>query len=374
MSNTAEASELSITVGLLGANHQITKLVGESLGSPGQKSDLQFYNRLDTSLQCVFTAVAPIGYPDKVKSLIQTCAETDIHVMCVDCETGITPEIGEIMVVMDLFVQYYHIMPIAIIGGITKKNEWQKGNIKTQLTKFTEQTHLKGMRILSLEQRQDYEQLKEILMEMGKEIAETRASKSSELSNDKINEPVKVLIDHVFPVKGVGTVVLGLVKRGIVRIGEMYDLAPVQSKIILRSIQKFDRDFKTAYIGDRVGLALKGVKAANLDRNTVFCSLNSMEKTAEIKGTLNVSPFFKPQHPSGCISPEDTRNYHLIVDLAISPVKLLDGDNIAPGKAGKLHLKLDKPLVHDKQGLRGILAEFGPFQKKLRIVGYFHQN
>ncbi|MCF2138565.1 MAG: hypothetical protein K9W44_00750 [Candidatus Lokiarchaeota archaeon] len=371
MSETAETSELSITVGLLGSNHQITKLVGESLGSPGQKSDLQFYNRLDTSLHCVFTAVAPIGYPDKLKSLIQNCAETDIHVMCVDCETGITPEIGEIMVVMDLFVQYYNTKPIAIIGGITKKNEWQKENIHKQLSKFTEQTHLKGMKIISLEQRSDYQQLKEILMEMGQEIADARKSK---FSDDSTPESVKVLIDHVFPVKGVGTVVLGLVKQGIVRAGEMYDLAPVQNKVILRSIQKFDRDFKVAYIGDRVGLALKGIKAPVLDRNTVFCSLNSMEKTDEVEGTLHVSPFFKPQHPSGCVTPEDTRNYHLIVDLAISPIKLLGGDNIAPGKAGKLHLKLDKPLVHDKQGLRGIVAEFGPFQNRLRIVGYFHQR
>ncbi len=369
MDEGADKPELSLTIGLLGANHEITKLVGEALGSPGQRSDLQFYNRLDSSLNCVFTAVAPIGYPEKVKSLIQTCAETEIHVMCVDCSTGITPEIGEIMVLMDIFAQYYQTHPIAIIGGINKKNEWQKENIQVQLSKFTAQTNLKGMEILFLEQRSDYDHFKEKLFQVGKVIAQKRQTTADEKS-----EVVKVLIDHVFPVKGVGTVVLGLVKRGVVRAGEMYDLAPVQNKVILRSIQKFDRDFKTAYVGDRVGLALKGVKAPELDRNTVFSTLNSMEKTAEVKGTLNVSPFFKPQHPSGCITPEDTRNYHLIVDLAISPIKLIDGDAIAPGKHGHLHLKLEKPLVHDKEGLRGIIAEFGPFQKKLRIVGYFHQD
>ncbi|MHA1889174.1 MAG: hypothetical protein ACTSX0_14210, partial [Promethearchaeota archaeon] len=74
MDEGADKPELSLTIGLLGANHEITKLVGEALGSPGQRSDLQFYNRLDSSLNCVFTAVAPIGYPEKVKSLIQTCA------------------------------------------------------------------------------------------------------------------------------------------------------------------------------------------------------------------------------------------------------------------------------------------------------------
>lgn len=35
---------------------------------------------------------------------------------------------------------------------------------------------------------------------------------------------------------------------------------------------------------------------------------------------------------------------------------------------------LDKPLAYDQEGLKGVLADFGPFTKKLRIVGYFEQK
>ncbi len=368
MSSYEDTSELSLTVGLLGANHQITKLVGEALGTPGQQSDLQFYNRLDLKLNCVFTAVAPIGYPDKIKSLIQACSETQMHIMCIDCETGITPEIGEIMVLMDLFAQYYQTQYLAVIGGINSSTEWRKEEIITQLQKLTHPTKLRGIEIIPLESRPDYEHLKERLFTMGSNSSSAR--KSSESSAEA---PVKVLVDHVFPVKGIGTVLLGLVKSGIVHAGEMYDLAPGETKVILRSIQKFDRDFKEAFVGDRVGLALKGMKSPDLDRNTVFCSLNSMKKTDHATGTLSVSPFYKPQNPNGQISPEDTRNYHLVADLAISPIKLVGGDSISPGKSGSLDLKLEKPLAYDAQGLRGIMADFGPFSKKLRIIGYFHQ-
>ncbi|MHA1673491.1 MAG: hypothetical protein ACTSYI_07675 [Promethearchaeota archaeon] len=369
MSSYEDTSELSLTVGLLGANHQITKLMGESLGTPGQQSDLQFFNRLDLQTKVVFTAVAPVGYPDKIKSLIQTCAITEMHVMCIDCETGITPEIGEIMVLMDLFAQHYQTQYLAVIGGITSSNEWRKEEIVAQLDKLTQSTKLHGIEVISLGSRPDYEHLKEHLFTIGSNSSNAR--KSSETSAET---PVKVLVDHVFPVKGIGTVLLGLVKSGVVRAGEMYDLAPDQTKVILRSIQKFDRDFKEAYVGDRVGLALKGMKSPELDRNTIFCSLNSMEKTNQATGTLSVSPFYKPQNPKGQISPEDTRNYHLVADLAISPIKLVGGDSISPGKSGTLELKLDKPLAHDAQGLRGIMADFGPFTKKLRIVGYFQQK
>ncbi|TFH30558.1 MAG: hypothetical protein E4G98_01830 [Promethearchaeota archaeon] len=237
------------------------------------------------------------------------------------------------------------------------------------MQKLTRPTKLNGIDVILLESRPDYEHLKEILFTMGSNASNIR--KSSPTSAD---DPVKVLVDHVFPVKGIGMVLLGLVTSGIVRAGEMYDLAPVQNKVILRSIQKFDRDFKEAFVGDRVGLALKGLKSPDLDRNTVFCSLNSMKKADHATGILFVSPFYKPQNPTGQISPEDTRNYHLVADLAISPIKLLGGDSISPGKFGTLDIKVEKPLAHDAQGLRGIVADFGPFTKKLRIVGYFQQT
>lgn len=335
MQSSGDTSELSLTVGLCGSNPQITKLIGEALGSPGQQSDLQFYNRLDLKLNCVFTAIAPIGYPDKLKSLIQACAETEIHVMCIDCETGITPEIGEIMVLMDIFAERFHTQYIATISGITGSNQWRKAEILSQLKKLTATTNLKGMEVFILEQRQDYDQLKEKLYEMGKDSYHIKQA-----ATNAQNQPSKVLIDHVFPVKGIGTVLLGLVKQGIVRAGEMYDLAPVQNKVILRSIQKFDRDFKDASVGDRVGLALKGVKADLIDRNTIFCSLNSMKKGEKITGTLYVSPFYRPMHESGKISPEDTRNYHLVAGLAISPVKLEAGDAIGPGQSGNLQINI----------------------------------
>ncbi|MHA1765537.1 MAG: hypothetical protein ACTSWX_09540 [Promethearchaeota archaeon] len=356
--------ESSITIGLLGSNHEITKLIGESLGSPGTRSDLQFYNRLDAGLGAVFTAVAPTAYPDKIKSLLQTCAETSIHIMVIDAETGITAEIGEIMVAMSLFSEHYATKSLAVIGGLNSSNEWRVEEILKKITALTSTTVLKGMSVKVLKSREDYDHLKQTIVEMN--LNQQKEKKNS------INY-CKVLIDHAFPVKGVGTVALGLVSRGEIKSGEMYDLIPVQKKVILRSIQKFDRDFKSAKIGDRVGLALKGVKAEKIDRNTIFCTMGAFTTSDHIKAKIYVSPYYRPQNENGKISPKDAKTYHLIADLSISPAKLLSGDDIGPGKSGVLELELDKPLAHDSSGLRGILAEFGPFENKLRIVGYVEQ-
>lgn len=357
-------SEKSITVGILGASHEVTQRIGESLGSPGQRSDLQFYNRLDSKVGVVFTGIVPVGYPEKIKCLVQACAETQVHMMVIDAELGINPEIGEILVIMDIFTRRFNTQALAVIGGITEKNVWQVEEIHKKLPKILETTSLNKIKIIDLHTREDYEILKETINQITPNL----------YSTENISEqPVKVLIDHAFPVKGVGSVALGLVQQGQLIAGKMYDMMPVQRKIILRSIQKFDRDFKTAEAGDRVGLALKGLKIDRVDRNSIFCSLDSMitTKTAQIK--LFVSPFYKPLSESGIISPKDSKTYHAIVDLGISNVKLEHGDEIKPGESGILQITLEKELVHDRSGMWGILTDFGPFQKRSRIVGYFEQ-
>jgi len=365
-SQAEEIKELSITVGLLGANHEITKLIGESLGSPGTKSDMQFFNRLDDKLHAVFTAVSPIGYPDKVKTLIQTCAETKIHIMVIDAETGITAEIGEIMVLMDIFARYYGTQTLVVLGGFTSSNEWRIPEIQKQLPQLVKNTALKAIPIYSLQSREDFTILKGHIYTLASQNAPHESESLAGQENPIAYS--KVLIDHAFPVKGVGCVVLGLVAQGEILAGQMYDLMPTQPKVILRSIQKFDRNFKTASVGDRVGLALKGVRAETIDRNSIFCTLGSMTTSDSFRAKIEVSPYYK-----GTLSPKEKKAFHLIADLGISAIKLKSGEDIAPGHSGVIELGLEKPLVHDAQGVRGIIADFGPFDNKLRIVGYLEQ-
>jgi len=358
-------SEKSFTVGILGSNHDITKLIGESLGSPGTLSDLRYFNRLDSGLNCVFTAVDPVGYPEKIKSLIQTCAETEIHIMVIDAETGITSEIGEIIVLMDIFAREYNTKYIAVITNITKSNDWMVSKIKGKLLNFTENTSISDIEFLTLRNRTDFEEFKRKIFDIGLTIDHP----------DPFNSQTKVLIDHVFPVKGIGTVLLGLVTRGVVNAGEMYDLFPVQSKVILRSIQKFDRNFKTATHGDRVGLAVKKIKTERIDRNCVFVGMNSMEPINKCKILLEVSPYYTVQSESGKISHLNRKVFHISSDLATTPVKITGGDEIAPGKSGILELEFGKPLAKPIDGcIRGIMVDISPFNNKLRVVGYYRQQ
>jgi selenocysteine-specific elongation factor len=361
-----EIEERSVTVGILGADHEITQRIGEALGSPGQRTDLQFYNRLDEQLGIVFTGVVPISYPEKIKSLVQVCAETQIHLMIINANRGITAEIGEIMVIMDIFAHRFQTKFLCAIGGVTDKNEWNISEIKKKLPSLIQHTHLLDIEILSLKTRADYDLLKQKLNNL---------APSKDLIRTLKKLPAKVLLDNIFPVKGVGTVALGLVQQGKITASKMYDLIPVQKKVILRSIQKFDRNFKMAFPGERVGLALKGIKSDKIGRDAIFCDLDSLTTTKSMRINLWVSHFYKSNTTSQKISPNESKDYHIIVDLAISAVHLNKGDEISPGKNGILEITLDNEIPYNPNiGFKGIMLDFGPFENKSRIVGYFKQK
>ncbi|QQG49157.1 MAG: hypothetical protein HY247_02260 [archaeon] len=77
-----------------------------------------------------------------------------------------------------------------------------------------------------------------------------------------------VFIDRAFAVKGVGTVALGFVLSGKVKVHDQ--LRPIPgpegAKLDVRSIQVSDQDFDSAGRGVRVGLSLKGMEPKELER------------------------------------------------------------------------------------------------------------
>lgn len=92
----------------------------------------------------------------------------------------------------------------------------------------------------------------------------------------------RVPIDHFFDVKSVGTVVLGTTRGGVIKQYDNMVVNPIGKGVAVRSIQVQDEDLKETKVGDRVGLALKGIDISELDRGFVV-SKNPLPKTAELK-------------------------------------------------------------------------------------------
>jgi selenocysteine-specific translation elongation factor len=105
--------------------------------------------------------------------------------------------------------------------------------------------------------------------------------------------PTRVSIDHSFPVKGLGTVCLGIVDQGVVKKHQELRIFPTDKKTQIRSIQVHDNDVDEASSGSRVGLAVKGAEPEDIGRGTILAEegILSVKKTIDL--TLTVNKFWK---------------------------------------------------------------------------------
>ncbi len=358
--------ERNFLVGIFGENFEQRNFIGQALGSPGTKSDIQFYNRLDAGLGHVFCALTPVDYPDKLKPFLQALTITNIHVLVVDLEVGLNAAIGEILVGLDLYHQLFETQVLVAIAGINSKTEWKLEDTCNKIERILDSTSLKGTEIVSIRGKDDYESLKKKVVKVGLLLPEP------DLKNGSYS---KVLIDHVFPVKGIGTVILGVVKKGVINASQMVEIAGYNGpgkKAIIRSIQKHDRDFKTAHEGERVGLALKGNIAPNdVSRDNIIATQGIFKQEKLIEAKVYLNQFYKPK--TGKLKPGNGQQYHGLVEIKSSPLKFVSGDELASGESGRVTIAFEKPLIHDGKGLRGVITELNKFENKLRIVGYFTQ-
>lgn len=119
-----------------------------------------------------------------------------------------------------------------------------------------------------------------------KEILDYFGHVQQEDGGDQIVE-----IDHSFDVKGVGVVLLGIVKGGTVRVHDEL-LSGSGKKVTVRSIQSQDEDVKEAGVGTRVGLAVKGVESDELGKGEVL-SKNAIKKASSLLAQVRVSSMVK---------------------------------------------------------------------------------
>ncbi len=141
------------------------------------------------------------------------------------------------------------------------------------------------------------------------------------------------VIDHAFPVKGVGTVALGIVKQGTLRAHERHRLWPGPKEVEVRSIQVHDVDRREAACGERVGLALKGVEPDEVPRGSVVGPPDALRAAAR----LSVERLEKGRYYRGDLT--EGAHLHLAVGLQIVPVVLARVD------AGGTTLETDRPVA-----------------------------
>jgi len=279
----------------------------KSIAKAGTSTDLIFYNLKKGGTTVTF--IEPVRYPERLAPLFYAVSMADCALLVVD---AITPEFGETVVMLDA---------AGISSGyIILRNYLDKSQV---------------MPLLNGTVLENYEFLEDNPVEIRERLLEDAVSISRPHEDF---EGSVVPVDHLFNVKGIGTVVLGCVGHGAVHVHDQMTVLPSGKTAQVRSIQKHDDDFTDAEPGDRVGLALKNITTDELDRGDVLFTGEGLKVASEITGPASLNKFWQLPLKEGMM-------LHVGHWMQYIPARVESVDNGDDWHRPALKLSLEKEMV-----------------------------
>ncbi len=300
---------------LFGSEPTIRMSLANQFGKKGTESDISLYSY---AKEYILETVDPKSYPEKILPLYQTAMMTDVPIILVP-PTGPDAYTGEFALLLHALEYRNGIIVIPHEGDFYTLEE-----VKTKIKKMFKDLIVNNYPIVAvnLTDGTSVNNLKNLILEKNKDKPDLYLLK---------NGKARVDIDHVFPVKGVGTVVLGRLRNGQIKKGEKLFVHPSDRMCVLRSIQMHDIDHKTAAKNDRVGLALRGVLPKDVERGHILSNTENWEIADKVTVNLKLVPYAK--------RPKEGTSRHLIAGLQSRTVKILQSEEI-PNKKDEYKLKL----------------------------------
>ena len=288
--------------------------IANDFGKKGTSTDVTLYDKKESDV--IRTWVAPNGFPDKIQPLFQAINLAEYVIFYVASLDKFT---GEQIIALDVLKK--------TDGIISHSYEVDENRLSAMI--------------------------KGTVLERYKKINSSDIKEEINKIPPKSNEgKTKVVIDHCFDVKGVGTVVLGKVLQGRLKQYDNLKLFPSGHDVMIKSIQMHDDPVEEATSPARVGLSVKGVKVDEVSRGDYLCEDAAQNIQTEIKLDFKQNPFYK--NPIA-------QNQMCLASIGMQ-IKAAKFKSIEP-----LVLEFEKPVVCDKNEICVILK---PESTTVRILGH----
>ena len=299
----------------------------KDLGKKGTASDLTFYNlkKADTTV----TFIEPTRFPERLAPLYYAVSMAQKALLIVD---QINPAFGEIVIMLDC---------IGLREGIVILKNYIS---REQIAPLIKGTVVDGYEFIE----EDKNLLRERLLEDAAKVVSPQDAATGTLP-----------VDHFFNVRGIGTVVLGSLAEGSLKKHDVLMVLPGEKTAQVRSIQKHDQDFDTAGVGERTGIALKGIEVEDLDRGTILTNDKTIKQVSALQAKAKLVKYWPAPLKEGMV-------LHIGHWMQQVPARVEAATSEEDWHEMDLKLKLDKMLVY-RPGTRAVLTY--PEGGKLRVVG-----
>jgi len=175
-----------------------------------------------------------------------------------------------------------------------------------------------------------------------------------------IDKPFLMPIEDVFSITGRGTVGTGRIERGQIKVGEEIEIVGIKAtkKSVVTGVEMFRKLLDSGQAGDNVGVLLRGVEKADLERGQVLAKPGSITPHTKFKAEVYIlskeeggrhTPFFQGYRPQFYFRTTDVTG---VVTLPKGVEMVMPGDNV------NLDVALITPIAMEKE-LRFAIREGG---------------
>ena len=152
-----------------------------------------------------------------------------------------------------------------------------------------------------------------------------------------VDKPFLMPVEDVFTITGRGTVATGRVERGTVKVGETVEIVGLTEdtrSVVVTGVEMFRKQLDQAIAGDNIGLLLRGVQRADIERGQVLAKPNSIHPHTHFVGRVYVlskeeggrhTPFFSGYRPQFYFRTTDVTGS---IELPAGVEMVMPGDHI----------------------------------------------
>jgi len=298
------------------------------------------------------------GHADYVKNMITGAAQMDGAILVVAATDGAMPQTREHV----LLARQMQVPSIVVfLNKVDMLSDSDQELIELVEMELTELLESKGymnapiVRGSALKALEDDPKYVECIVELMKTVDE----KILEPARD-IDKPFLLPIEDVFSISGRGTVATGRVERGIVKINDKLQLVGLGDTrdTVATGLEMFQKTLDEARAGENVGILLRGLEKADIQRGMVLCAPNTVKSHSKFKGPVYIltkeeggrhKPFFTGYRPQIYIRTTDVTG---TIELPAGVEMVMPGDNV------EITVALIQPVAMEK-GMRFAIREGG---------------
>ena len=291
------------------------------------------------------------GHADYVKNMITGAAQMDGAILVVNAADGPMPQTREHILLARQVGVPAIVVYLNKVDQVDDKEmiELVEEEIKELLTSYKfpgdKTPIIKGSALAAVEGKDD-EIGKNSIMELMKAVDDFIPQPDRPKDKDFL-----MPVEDVFTISGRGTVATGRVESGVVKTGEEIEIVGMKEtkKSVCTGVEMFRKLLDSGEAGDNVGILLRGIERADIERGQVLCKPGSVKPHTKFEAQAYVlkkeeggrhTPFFTKYRP---------QFYFRTTDVT-GEVELPAGtEMVMPGDDAKFTVKLITPIaMNDK--------------------------